>query len=204
MGIRGRRGPTYGPFVLCKALLCPVSPIVSLPGRSTLARCCNAPAFLFTTQKNTPLGTKLKYEVENSGMYYIHQEIFRMFPKVSSGRGCWVGEHPAMALEGNAPVVQYVTHCSVVSWPWLTRCHDAVARPLGFLGGPIWTQPMSNGVLLGGLGKKMFKILATVLPAEDIVLIAECVVNPSPPPEVGTRHTRKCNSIQIEARKIYI
>ncbi|XP_005005596.1 alpha-2,8-sialyltransferase 8E isoform X5 [Cavia porcellus] len=49
--------------------------------KSTLARCCNAPAFLFTTQKNTPLGTKLKYEVENSGMYYIHQEIFRMFPK---------------------------------------------------------------------------------------------------------------------------
>ncbi|KAM4841057.1 alpha-2,8-sialyltransferase 8E isoform 2-T2 [Thomomys bottae] len=49
--------------------------------KSTLSRCCNAPAFLFTTQKNTPLGTKLKYEVETSGIYHINQEIFRMFPK---------------------------------------------------------------------------------------------------------------------------
>ncbi|XP_072862443.1 alpha-2,8-sialyltransferase 8E isoform X3 [Chlorocebus sabaeus] len=49
--------------------------------KSTLSRCCNAPAFLFTTQKNTPLGTKLKYEVDTSGIYHINQEIFRMFPK---------------------------------------------------------------------------------------------------------------------------
>ncbi|XP_078240285.1 alpha-2,8-sialyltransferase 8E isoform X2 [Pogona vitticeps] len=49
--------------------------------KSTLARCCNAPAFLFTTQKNTPLGTKLKYEVDTSGIFHINQEIFRMFPK---------------------------------------------------------------------------------------------------------------------------
>ncbi|NXI06030.1 SIA8E sialyltransferase, partial [Pachycephala philippinensis] len=31
--------------------------------KSALSRCCNAPSFLFTTQKNTPLGTKLKYEL---------------------------------------------------------------------------------------------------------------------------------------------
>ncbi|NXV45309.1 SIA8E sialyltransferase, partial [Uria aalge] len=49
--------------------------------RSTLSRCCNAPAFLFTTQKNTPLGTKLKYEVDTSGIFHINQEIFKMFPK---------------------------------------------------------------------------------------------------------------------------
>ncbi|XP_014413940.2 alpha-2,8-sialyltransferase 8E isoform X3 [Camelus dromedarius] len=49
--------------------------------KSTLSRCCNAPSFLFTTQKNTPLGTKLKYEVDTSGIYHINQEIFRMFPK---------------------------------------------------------------------------------------------------------------------------
>uniref|UniRef100_F7CL84 ST8 alpha-N-acetyl-neuraminide alpha-2,8-sialyltransferase 5 n=1 Tax=Ornithorhynchus anatinus TaxID=9258 RepID=F7CL84_ORNAN len=49
--------------------------------KSTLSRCCNAPSFLFTTQKNTPLGTKLKYEVDTSGTYHINQEIFRMFPK---------------------------------------------------------------------------------------------------------------------------
>lgn len=57
-------------------------PLCLLPGRSTLSRCCNAPSFLFTTQKNTPLGTKLKYEVDTSGIYHINQEIFRMFPKV--------------------------------------------------------------------------------------------------------------------------
>uniref|UniRef100_A0A8C9NQV5 Alpha-2,8-sialyltransferase 8E n=2 Tax=Passeriformes TaxID=9126 RepID=A0A8C9NQV5_SERCA len=49
--------------------------------RSTLSRCCNAPSFLFTTQKNTPLGTKLKYEVDTSGIFHINQEIFKMFPK---------------------------------------------------------------------------------------------------------------------------
>uniref|UniRef100_A0A8C5TPM0 ST8 alpha-N-acetyl-neuraminide alpha-2,8-sialyltransferase 5 n=1 Tax=Malurus cyaneus samueli TaxID=2593467 RepID=A0A8C5TPM0_9PASS len=49
--------------------------------KSTLSRCCNAPSFLFTTQKNTPLGTKLKYEVDTSGIFHINQEIFKMFPK---------------------------------------------------------------------------------------------------------------------------
>ncbi|XP_030724141.1 alpha-2,8-sialyltransferase 8E isoform X4 [Lagenorhynchus albirostris] len=49
--------------------------------KSTLSRCCNAPSFLFTTQKNTPLGTKLKYEVDTSGIYHINREIFHMFPK---------------------------------------------------------------------------------------------------------------------------
>uniref|UniRef100_A0A8B9F667 ST8 alpha-N-acetyl-neuraminide alpha-2,8-sialyltransferase 5 n=1 Tax=Amazona collaria TaxID=241587 RepID=A0A8B9F667_9PSIT len=49
--------------------------------KSTLSKCCNAPAFLFTTQKNTPLGTKLKYEVDTSGIFHINQEIFKMFPK---------------------------------------------------------------------------------------------------------------------------
>uniref|UniRef100_A0A2I3GSE4 ST8 alpha-N-acetyl-neuraminide alpha-2,8-sialyltransferase 5 n=1 Tax=Nomascus leucogenys TaxID=61853 RepID=A0A2I3GSE4_NOMLE len=54
---------------------------VKVLSMSTLSRCCNAPAFLLTTQKNTPLGTKLKYEVDTSGIYHINQEIFRMFPK---------------------------------------------------------------------------------------------------------------------------
>ncbi|XP_032069800.1 alpha-2,8-sialyltransferase 8E-like [Thamnophis elegans] len=49
--------------------------------KSTLSRCCNAPAFLFTTQKNTPLGTDLKYEVDTSGIFHINVEVFRMFPK---------------------------------------------------------------------------------------------------------------------------
>ncbi|KAG8511911.1 Alpha-2,8-sialyltransferase 8E [Galemys pyrenaicus] len=59
---------------------------LSPANRSTLSRCCNAPSFLFTTQKNTPLGTKLKYEVDTSGIYHINQEIFRMFPKADAGR----------------------------------------------------------------------------------------------------------------------
>lgn len=72
---------------LCSAL-CHLSLLLCLlPGRSTLSRCCNAPSFLFTTQKNTPLGTKLKYEVDTSGIYHINQEIFRMFPKVLLGAG---------------------------------------------------------------------------------------------------------------------
>ncbi|KAJ7422478.1 Alpha-2,8-sialyltransferase 8E [Pitangus sulphuratus] len=54
--------------------------------KSTLSRCCNAPAFLFTTQKNTPLGTKLKYEVDTSGIFHINQEIFKMFPKMIAWR----------------------------------------------------------------------------------------------------------------------
>ncbi|XP_070599719.1 alpha-2,8-sialyltransferase 8E isoform X3 [Erythrolamprus reginae] len=49
--------------------------------KSSLSRCCNAPAFLFTTQKNTPLGTDLKYEVDTSGIFHINVEVFRMFPK---------------------------------------------------------------------------------------------------------------------------
>lgn len=53
-----------------------------MPSRSTLSRCCNAPSFLFTTQKNTPVETNLRYEVESSGLYHIDQEIFKMFPKV--------------------------------------------------------------------------------------------------------------------------
>uniref|UniRef100_A0A8D0AZW3 Alpha-2,8-sialyltransferase 8E n=1 Tax=Salvator merianae TaxID=96440 RepID=A0A8D0AZW3_SALMN len=54
---------------------------VKVLSMSTLSRCCNAPAFLFTTQKNTPLGTKLKYEVDTSGIFHINQEVFQMFPK---------------------------------------------------------------------------------------------------------------------------
>ncbi|XP_021517998.1 alpha-2,8-sialyltransferase 8E isoform X1 [Meriones unguiculatus] len=49
--------------------------------KSTLSRCCNAPSFLFTTQKNTPVETKLRYEVDSSGSYHISREIFQMFPK---------------------------------------------------------------------------------------------------------------------------
>ncbi|XP_030047778.1 alpha-2,8-sialyltransferase 8E isoform X2 [Microcaecilia unicolor] len=49
--------------------------------KSSLSRCCNAPSFMFTTQKNTPLGTKLKYEVDSSGIFHINSEIFHIFPK---------------------------------------------------------------------------------------------------------------------------
>ncbi|XP_018411217.1 PREDICTED: alpha-2,8-sialyltransferase 8E isoform X1 [Nanorana parkeri] len=49
--------------------------------KNALSRCCNAPSFLFTTQKNTPLGTKLRYEVDTSGVFQISPEIFNIFPK---------------------------------------------------------------------------------------------------------------------------
>uniref|UniRef100_UPI00398EFF1B alpha-2,8-sialyltransferase 8E isoform X5 n=1 Tax=Pristiophorus japonicus TaxID=55135 RepID=UPI00398EFF1B len=49
--------------------------------KSHLTRCCNAPAFLFTTQKNTPKGIKLKYEVDSSGFLFIGAEVFELFPK---------------------------------------------------------------------------------------------------------------------------
>uniref|UniRef100_A0A8C5P8W6 Alpha-2,8-sialyltransferase 8E n=1 Tax=Leptobrachium leishanense TaxID=445787 RepID=A0A8C5P8W6_9ANUR len=51
--------------------------------KSALSRCCNAPTFLVTTQKNTPLGTKLRYEVDTSGIFQINSEIFKIFPKDS-------------------------------------------------------------------------------------------------------------------------
>ncbi|XP_078078883.1 alpha-2,8-sialyltransferase 8E isoform X1 [Mustelus asterias] len=49
--------------------------------KSHLMRCCNAPVFLFTTQKNTPKGFKLKYEVDSSGFLFIDAEVFQLFPK---------------------------------------------------------------------------------------------------------------------------
>lgn len=52
--------------------------------RMSLSRCCNAPSFLFTTKRNTPAGTKLRYEVDTSGILPITTEIFKMFPDVSS------------------------------------------------------------------------------------------------------------------------
>ncbi|XP_036384217.1 alpha-2,8-sialyltransferase 8E isoform X2 [Megalops cyprinoides] len=48
--------------------------------KSSLSRCCNAPSFLFTTKRNTPSGTKLRYEVDTSGILHISPEIFKMFP----------------------------------------------------------------------------------------------------------------------------
>ncbi|XP_028658232.1 alpha-2,8-sialyltransferase 8E isoform X1 [Erpetoichthys calabaricus] len=48
--------------------------------KTSLSRCCNAPTFLFTTKKNTPAGTKLRYEVDSSGILHISAEIFKMFP----------------------------------------------------------------------------------------------------------------------------
>ncbi|XP_064153214.1 alpha-2,8-sialyltransferase 8E-like isoform X1 [Anguilla rostrata] len=48
--------------------------------RNLLSRCCNAPSFLFTTKKNTPSGTKLRYEVDTSSTLPITSEIFKMFP----------------------------------------------------------------------------------------------------------------------------
>ncbi|MCI4386816.1 hypothetical protein PGIGA_G00067000, partial [Pangasianodon gigas] len=47
----------------------------------SLSRCCNAPSFLFTTQRNTPSSTKLRYEVDTSGILHISPEIFKMFPE---------------------------------------------------------------------------------------------------------------------------
>ncbi|XP_033869987.1 alpha-2,8-sialyltransferase 8E isoform X2 [Acipenser ruthenus] len=49
--------------------------------KASLSRCCNAPAFMFTTQRNTPFGTKLRYEVDTSGILHISPAIFKMFPK---------------------------------------------------------------------------------------------------------------------------
>ncbi|XP_061118463.1 alpha-2,8-sialyltransferase 8E isoform X3 [Conger conger] len=48
--------------------------------KSSLSHCCNAPSFLFTTKRNTPSGTKLRYEVDTSGILHISSEIFKMFP----------------------------------------------------------------------------------------------------------------------------
>ncbi|XP_060747465.1 alpha-2,8-sialyltransferase 8E isoform X3 [Tachysurus vachellii] len=49
--------------------------------KMSLSRCCNAPAFLFTTQKNTPSGTKLRYEADTSVILHIVPEIFKMLPE---------------------------------------------------------------------------------------------------------------------------
>ncbi|XP_038589119.1 alpha-2,8-sialyltransferase 8E isoform X3 [Micropterus salmoides] len=48
--------------------------------KMSLSRCCNAPSFLFTTKRNTPAGTKLRYEVDTSGILPIANEVFKMFP----------------------------------------------------------------------------------------------------------------------------
>ncbi|XP_077593548.1 alpha-2,8-sialyltransferase 8E isoform X2 [Stigmatopora nigra] len=48
--------------------------------KMSLSRCCNAPSFLFTTKKNTPAGTKLRYEVGTSDVLSITTEVFKMFP----------------------------------------------------------------------------------------------------------------------------
>ncbi|XP_035847409.1 alpha-2,8-sialyltransferase 8E isoform X3 [Sander lucioperca] len=47
--------------------------------KMSLSRCCNAPSFLFTTKRNTPAGTKLRYEVDTSGILPITNEVFNMF-----------------------------------------------------------------------------------------------------------------------------
>uniref|UniRef100_A0A665W396 Alpha-2,8-sialyltransferase 8E n=1 Tax=Echeneis naucrates TaxID=173247 RepID=A0A665W396_ECHNA len=46
----------------------------------SLSRCCNAPSFLFTTKRNTPAGSKLRYEVDTSGILPITTEVFKMLP----------------------------------------------------------------------------------------------------------------------------
>ena len=149
VGMGGQERPRLHPSVLREVVLCPPSHLscitsflpVSLPGRSTLSRCCNAPAFLFTTQKNTPLGTKLKYEVDTSGIYHINQEIFRMFPKVLlwAGRSGWgEGADPAVALRGNVPGVlpdSLTVLWTQLSWSWLTSCLRCRSPPSGFLWG---------------------------------------------------------------------
>uniref|UniRef100_A0A3P9JDM0 Alpha-2,8-sialyltransferase 8E n=1 Tax=Oryzias latipes TaxID=8090 RepID=A0A3P9JDM0_ORYLA len=48
--------------------------------KMSLSRCCNAPSFLFTTKRNTPAGSKLRYEVDTSGILPITNEVFKMFP----------------------------------------------------------------------------------------------------------------------------
>ncbi|XP_015463165.1 alpha-2,8-sialyltransferase 8E isoform X2 [Astyanax mexicanus] len=49
--------------------------------KMSLSRCCNAPSFLFTTRRNTPSGTKLRYEVDTSGILHISPEIYKMLPE---------------------------------------------------------------------------------------------------------------------------
>ncbi|XP_027008727.2 alpha-2,8-sialyltransferase 8E isoform X3 [Tachysurus fulvidraco] len=49
--------------------------------KMSLSRCCNAASFLFTTQKNTPSGTKLRYEADTSVILHIVPEIFKMLPE---------------------------------------------------------------------------------------------------------------------------
>lgn len=91
-----------------------------LPGRSTLSRCCNAPSFLFTTQKNTPLGTKLKYEVDTSGIYHINREIFHMFPKVLlwAGQSGWDNGADPVGPSVAMPVWRGITQlCPAPSCP---------------------------------------------------------------------------------------
>lgn len=124
---------------LCSARCHQSLPVCLLPCRSTLSRCCNAPSFLFTTQKNTPLGTKLKYEVDTSGIYHINQEIFRMFPKVPlwAGRSRWGGGAdpvwPSVAMPVDLASLRCVL-CTQVPWPWLAILLGSVDCPLGFLG----------------------------------------------------------------------
>ncbi|XP_041825165.1 alpha-2,8-sialyltransferase 8E isoform X3 [Melanotaenia boesemani] len=48
--------------------------------KMSLSRCCNAPSFLFTTKRNTPAATKLRYEVDTSGILPITTEVYKMFP----------------------------------------------------------------------------------------------------------------------------
>lgn len=158
------QGPQFrDASVLQEALLCPmssVSPVCLPPGRSTLSRCCNAPSFLFTTQKNTPLGTKLKYEVDSSGIYHINQEIFRMFPKVL----LWAGQ-PGWAVEPVQPDPLWPCPCGLAllccalctqwSWPWLAFLLGSAECLLGFLAGSVWHNECQLAIIWVTFGKKV-------------------------------------------------
>lgn len=95
----GRGGSESGNGVQRKGPLSALPSVtpISMPSRSTLSKCCNAPGFLFTTQKNTPIETNLRYEVVSSGFFHINQEIFQMFPKVCPRHGGLGGSQLTMA-----------------------------------------------------------------------------------------------------------
>uniref|UniRef100_A0A8C4YR86 Alpha-2,8-sialyltransferase 8E n=1 Tax=Gopherus evgoodei TaxID=1825980 RepID=A0A8C4YR86_9SAUR len=55
-------------------------------------------------RKNTPLGTKLKYEVDTSGIFHINQEIFRMFQR--SDMPYYRSQFKKCAVVGNGGILK--------------------------------------------------------------------------------------------------
>ncbi|XP_043530790.1 P43 5S RNA-binding protein-like isoform X2 [Chiloscyllium plagiosum] len=73
--------------------------IASSPAkRSELKQCCNCTYNFVVTQKNTPLGTELTYEVEPKRKIKITPQIFALFPKNMSFSNL---QHKRCAVVGN-------------------------------------------------------------------------------------------------------